>query len=35
MSKKGVTKNNLNVKSSAELLSYIINQDPTLSENIP
>ena len=35
MSKKGVTKNNLNVKTSAELLSYIINQDPTLSENIP
>lgn len=35
MSKKGVTKNNLNVETSAELLSYIINQDPVLSENIP
>lgn len=31
---KGVTKNNLNVNNSAELLSYIINQTPLLRENI-
>lgn len=31
---KSVTKNNVNAKSSAELLSYIINQDPILRENI-
>lgn len=31
---KSATKNNVNVKSSAELLSYIINQTPILRENI-
>ena len=31
---KSVTKSNVNVKSSAELLSYIINQTPILRENI-
>ena len=30
----GVTSKNVSVKSSAELLSYIINQDPILRENI-
>lgn len=31
---KAKTLDNVNVKTSAELLSYIINQDPILSENI-
>lgn len=31
---KGVTKENVNAKNSAELLSYIINQTPELRENI-
>lgn len=31
---KSATKSNVNVKSSAELLSYIINQTPILRENI-
>lgn len=31
---KSVTKSNVNVKTSAELLSYIINQTPILRENI-
>lgn len=31
---KSVTKSNVNVKSSAELLSYIINETPILRENI-
>lgn len=31
---KSATKSNVNVKSSAELLSYIINQTPVLRENI-
>ena len=31
---KARTLDNVNVKTSAELLSYIINQDPILSENI-
>ena len=31
---KSATKNNVNVKSSPELLSYIINQTPILRENI-
>ena len=34
MSVKQVSAQNLNVKTSAELLSYIINQTPVLRENI-
>ena len=34
MSGKAVAQANLNVQNSAELLSYVINQTPILSENI-
>ncbi len=35
MGKKSVSQGNLNVTNSAELLSYVINQNPILRENIP
>lgn len=35
MAKKSVSQGNLNVTNSAELLSYVINQNPILKENIP
>lgn len=34
MSKKSISKGNLNVNNSAELLSYVINETPILRENI-
>jgi len=34
MAKKSVSQGNLNVKNSAELLSYVINQTPELRENL-
>ena len=34
MSKKSISKGNLNVTNSAELLSYVINETPILRENI-